>query len=169
MCAGREPATLLKVFRAYLHKNSVKKYPAASVLTTQALRDSFEDDFATHQRWWKRFWGKSAIQIPDSELEKQWYMEQYKFGSAARADAPPISLQAVWTADNVRIPPWKGDYHHDLNTQLSYWPSYSGNHLDESIGYINHLEENLPTYRDYTKRFFGTDGIAVPGVTTLTG
>ena len=31
--------------------------------------------------------------------------------------APPIPLQGVWTADDGGLPPWKGDYHHDLNTQ----------------------------------------------------
>ncbi|MFC5410432.1 glycoside hydrolase family 95-like protein [Larkinella bovis] len=130
---------------------------------------TYADDLASHRTWWQRFWAKSSVQVPDSLLLKQWFLETYKFGATARADAPPISLQAVWTADNGRIPPWKGDYHHDLNTQLSYWPSYSGNHLDESIGYINHLEENRPVYRDYTNRYFGTEGLAVPGVTTLTG
>ncbi|MGA0556276.1 glycosyl hydrolase family 95 catalytic domain-containing protein [Larkinella sp. VNQ87] len=130
---------------------------------------TYANDLAAHQSWWQRFWSKSSVQVPDSLLLKQWYLETYKFGATARADAPPISLQAVWTADNGRIPPWKGDYHHDLNTQLSYWPSYSGNHLDESIGYLNHLDENRATYQEYTKRYFGTDGLAVPGVTTLTG
>ncbi|GAB3266965.1 hypothetical protein GCM10027347_35360 [Larkinella harenae] len=130
---------------------------------------TYAADLASHRSWWQRFWSKASIQVPDSLLQKQWHLETYKFGATARADAPPISLQAVWTADNGRIPPWKGDYHHDLNTQLSYWPSYSGNHLEESIGYLNHLDENLPVYRAYTKRYFNTDGIAVPGVTTLTG
>ncbi|GAB3321692.1 hypothetical protein GCM10027299_16520 [Larkinella ripae] len=130
---------------------------------------TYAADLDSHRSWWQRFWAKSSVQVPDSLLQKQWYLETYKFGAAARADAPPISLQAVWTADNGRIPPWKGDYHHDLNTQLSYWPSYSGNHMEESLGYINHLEENRATYQNYTKRYFGTDGLAVPGVTTLTG
>ncbi|HEX5026374.1 MAG TPA: hypothetical protein VFV68_13935, partial [Agriterribacter sp.] len=111
----------------------------------------------------------SAIHVPDPVIEKQWYLEQYKFGAAARRGAPPISLQAVWTADNGRIPPWKGDYHHDLNTQLSYWPSYSGNHLDEALGYLDHLDENRANYERYTKMYFGKEGLAVPGVTTLDG
>ncbi|RKE57275.1 glycosyl hydrolase family 95 catalytic domain-containing protein [Sphingobacterium detergens] len=141
----------------------------ASRITEIALAKSFKEDLKVHSSWWKSFWSKSAIQIPDQKLEKQWYLEQYKFGSLARKDAPPISLQGVWTADNGRIPPWKGDYHHDLNTQLSYWPAYGANHLDEAMGYINHLEENKDNYLRYTKMFFGIDGLAVPGVTTLDG
>jgi len=141
----------------------------AEIVTQNAILASFNKEFTAHSAWWNNFWNKSAIHVPDTLIEKQWYLEQYKFGSVARKDAPPISLQAVWTADNGRIPPWKGDYHHDLNTQLSYWPAYSGNHLEEAMGYINHLEDNKANYMRYTRLYFGTDGIAVPGVTTLDG
>ncbi|MDB5211301.1 MAG: hypothetical protein JWQ30_2128 [Sediminibacterium sp.] len=75
----------------------------------------------------------------------------------------------MWTADNGRLPPWKGDYHHDLNTQLSYWPAYTSNHLDGAIAYLDHLDENKANYKRYTKMYFGKEGIAVPGVTTLDG
>lgn len=142
---------------------------AASVTTQNALKHNFSDDFESHILWWKNFWNKSSIQLPDSLLEKQWYLEQYKFGSASRRGAPPISLQAVWTADNGRLPPWKGDYHHDLNTQLSYWPCYSGNHLEEGLAYLDNLDANKTNYKRYTKLYFGKDGLAVPGVTTLDG
>ncbi|MCE6987544.1 glycosyl hydrolase family 95 catalytic domain-containing protein [Dyadobacter sp. CY323] len=141
----------------------------ASNIVKAALQRGYEADRRTHYAWWEQFWGQSALRVPDPLLEKQWYLEQYKFGSAARRGAPPISLQAVWTADNGKIPPWKGDYHHDLNTQLSYWPAYSGNHLEEELGYLDHLTANLDNYRRYTKTYFGTDGLAVPGVTTLDG
>jgi alpha-L-fucosidase 2 len=130
---------------------------------------TYGNAFANHKMWWRNFWSKSSISLPDSIIERQYYLEQYKFGSVARADAPPISLQAVWTADNGKLPPWKGDFHHDLNTQLSYWPAYAGNHLPEAMGYINHLEKNKNTYKKYTKWYFGTEGLAVPGVTTLDG
>ncbi|PSL33944.1 glycosyl hydrolase family 95 catalytic domain-containing protein [Dyadobacter jiangsuensis] len=143
--------------------------PAAAALTQNALKQTYTAAVTSHQAWWKRFWGMSSIAVPDPLIEKQWYLEQYKFGSAARRGAPPISLQAVWTADNGRIPPWKGDYHHDLNTQLSYWPAYSGNHLEEALGYLDHLDENKDNYLRYSKLYFGVDGLAVPGVTTLDG
>lgn len=139
----------------------------ANKLTASVL--SFDKAMVGHVAWWKKFWAKSSIALPDAVLEKQYYLEQYKFGSTARRGAPPISLQAVWTADNGRLPPWKGDFHHDLNTQLSYWPSYTANHLEEGIGYLDHLDQNRKAYRDYTKWFYQTDGLNVPGVTTLTG
>ncbi len=142
--------------------------PAGEVVV-QAGKTGFKSRLGSHESWWRSFWAASSIRIPDQLLEKQWYLEQYKFGSTARKNAPPISLQAVWTADNGRIPPWKGDFHHDLNTQLSYWPAYSGNHLGEAMGYLHHLDANKPNYKRYTKQYFGVDGLAVPGVTTLDG
>jgi alpha-L-fucosidase 2 len=137
--------------------------------TQLLLSKGFDPFYSKHVFWWNQFWRKSSISIPDPLIEKQWYLEQYKFGATARKNAPPISLQGIWTADNGRIPPWKGDFHHDLNTQLSYWPSYSGNHLDASIAYIDHFESNKANYKRYTRQFFNKEGIAVPGVTTLDG
>lgn len=141
----------------------------ASALTQRATLRSFAGDLASHAAWWGAFWSKSAIQVPDTLIDRQWWMEQYKFGSASRKGAPPISLQAIWTADNGRLPPWKGDYHHDLNTQLSYWPCYSGNHLEEGLAFLDHLDQNKTNYERYTRQYFGCRGVAVPGVTTLDG
>ena len=138
-------------------------------LLEKHLSSGFNQDHASHKAWWAGFWNKSAIHLPDQLIEKQWYLEQYKFGSAARKDAPPISLQAIWTAENGRIPPWKGDYHHDLNTELSYWPAYSANHLEEGVAYLDHLDQNKENYMRYTQLYFGVEGLNVPGVTTLEG
>jgi alpha-L-fucosidase 2 len=120
-------------------------------------------------QWWKEYWSRSAVNIPDEILEKQYYLEMYKFGAAARKGAPPISLQAVWTADNGKLPPWKGDFHHDLNTQLSYWPAYAGNHLDLEEGFLDWLWNIREEGRLYTRWFYEADGLNIPGVTTLTG
>lgn len=163
------PTTILGTWSiSSAQKGENPKADAAS-WTAAALQSGYGKALAAHRKWWTDFWQQSRIRVPDSSLQRQWMMEQYKFGSAARSDAPPISLQAIWTADNGRLPPWKGDFHHDLNTQLSYWPAYSGNHLQEEQGYINHLWKNKKNYERYTRQYFGVDGLAVPGVTTLNG
>lgn len=118
---------------------------------------------------WERYWTMSSVQLPDKVLEKQWYLEMYKFGAAARKGAPPISLQAVWTADNGKLPPWKSDFHHDLNSQLSYWPAYSGNHLDLEEGFLEWLWMAREEGKKYTKWFYEAEGLNIPGVTTLRG
>jgi alpha-L-fucosidase 2 len=107
----------------------------------------------THTAWWKDYWSRSSISIPDTILEKQYYLDMYKFGCVARANTPPISLQAIWTADNGNLPPWKGDFHHDLNTELSYWPGYTGNHLDLTASFTNWLWKVRPENKRWTKEY----------------
>src|SRR5687767_95232 len=123
----------------------------------------------SHIAWWKDFWKRSSVTIPDSLLERQYYLDMYKFGCVTRSNTPPISLQAIWTADDGRLPPWKGDFHHDLNTELSYWPGYSGNHLDLTEGFTNWLWKVKEENKRWTKQYFELDGLNVPGVSTISG
>ena len=73
-----------------------------------------------HKAWWRQYWAKSKISLGDFLLEKTYYRSWYLFASCSRKGFHPMPLQGVWTADNDLLPPWKGDYHHDTNTQLSY-------------------------------------------------
>ena len=141
----------------------------AEITVKNAIRRGFDKSFSESKKWWSAYWKKSNISLPDTAIERQYYLDLYKFGCTARENTPMISLQAIWTADNGRLPPWKGDLHHDLNTQLSYWPTYTSNHLSESLGYLRHLESNEAAHRAYTRRYFGTSGLNIPGVSTLHG
>ncbi|MFA7228995.1 MAG: glycoside hydrolase family 95-like protein [Melioribacteraceae bacterium] len=129
----------------------------------------FDDKFNSHRKWWNNFWSKSSIEIPDSILEVQYYRDIYKFGSSSRKGTPPITLQAIWTADNGKLPPWKGDFHNDLNTQMSYWPGYTANLLEESSAFTDWLWNCRPAAEEYTKKYFKTAGLNFPGVSTLDG
>ena len=130
---------------------------------------NFNINFKKHCDWWRDFWSKSSVSIPDKQIEKQYYLELYKLGCVARKGAPAITLQAIWTADNGNLPPWKGDFHNDLNTQLSYWPSYTSNHLEEAKTFIDWLWKIKKENEKYTKEYFGVNGLNVPGVATLSG
>lgn len=128
----------------------------------KALATGFDTMLESHREWWKNYWTKSTIAVPNPIIERQWFLEQYKFGSASRRGHPPITLQGVWTADNEQIPPWKGDYHHDLNTQLSYWPCYSANHLEEGLSFLDWLWDTRNNCIEWTRMFFDLPGMCVP-------
>jgi alpha-L-fucosidase 2 len=143
-------------------KDSKEPLEAARRNCQRALDVGLDKLLESHTQWWTSYWSRAVVSVPNPMIERQWYLEMYKFGSATRADTPPITLQGPWTADDMKIPPWKGDYHHDLNTQLSYWPAYGGNHLDDASGYVNWLWQTKGTAREWTKRFFDLPGLNVP-------
>ena len=60
-------------------------------------------------------------------------------------------------------------FHHDLNTHSCYWPCYTGNHLQEAVSYTDWLLATSAENKKYTKTIFGVNGLAVPGVTTISG
>jgi alpha-L-fucosidase 2 len=146
-----------------ISNNAIANMPALDIHAKEPT------GWGSHIAWWKDYWSRSMLNLPDEQLEKQYYLEMYKFACVARGNTPPISLQAIWTADNGNLPPWKGDYHHDLNTQLSYWPGYAANHLDLTASYTNWLWKIKPENRKWTKLVFEKDGLNVPGVTTING
>ena len=134
----------------------------ARVRVQRALDGDLPKLRQSHEDWWRAYWAKSSVSVPNKAVERQWYLDTYKFGAASRRGAPPITLQGPWTADNGKLPPWKGDYHHDLNTELSYWPCYSGNRLEEGLNFLEWLWDTRGNCKEWTQRFFGLPGMAVP-------
>jgi alpha-L-fucosidase 2 len=122
-----------------------------------------------HAAWWARFWGQSRVSVPDAAILRHYYLVRYFHGAASRRGAPPMPLQGVWTADSGSLPPWKGDYHNDLNTQMTYMAYQAAGHLDEGLSYLDFLWDRRPRFQRFAREFYGTGGLATPGVMTLAG
>lgn len=135
----------------------------------EALAAGFQAMLKPHAQWWMAFWSRSSVRLPDPALQQHYELVQYFYGAASRRGAPPIPLQGVWTADEGTLPPWKGDYHHDLNTQLTYWAYLAADHLDEGLCFLDFLWNLLPRARRFAREFYGTPGACLPGVAALDG
>lgn len=135
----------------------------------RALDKGYAAILETHSQWWNKFWMQSSVSVPDAAVQKQYNLVQYFYGAASRSDAPPMPLQGVWTADNGALPPWKGDYHNDLNTQMTYIAYQESGRFDEGLSYINYLWDRRKVFQEFAKDFYGTDGLACPGVMSYSG
>ena len=122
-----------------------------------------------HVQWWQRFWSQSGVQVPDAAIQQHYDLVQYFYGAASRRGSPPIPLQGVWTADEGNLPPWHGDYHHDLNTQMTYWAYLTAGHFDQGACFLDFMWDFLPMHRKFARDFYDAPGAAVPGVMTLDG
>jgi len=134
-----------------------------------ALESGYEKMLAPHLTWWSDFWTTSSVTIPDERIQRHYNLVKYFYGAASRPDAPPMPLQGLWTRDDGGLPPWKGDYHHDLNTQTTYLAYPTAGLFDAGLSFINYNWDLLPVYRAFAESFFGVDGAAMPGVATLGG
>lgn len=122
-----------------------------------------------HIAWWKRYWQKSEVNLGDALIEKIYYRSWYLFASTSRKGGFPMPLQGVWTADDDNIPPWKGDYHHDTNTQVSYQSYLKANHMDEGRCFVDYIWNTRENYKNYAKKFFGVKGMIIPATATVKG
>ncbi|MCC6821530.1 MAG: glycoside hydrolase N-terminal domain-containing protein, partial [Verrucomicrobia subdivision 3 bacterium] len=138
-------------------------------LVSAALRQGYAAALRPHAAWWAKFWAQSAVTIPELDIQRHYYLVRYFYGATSRRGAPPMPLQGVWTADAGSLPPWKGDYHNDLNTQMSYMGYQGAGHFEEGSSFLDFNWELLPAYRRFARDFYGTDGANVPGVMSLAG
>jgi len=134
-----------------------------------ALDAGYDKLLETHLAWWDDFWSISSVDVPNERIQRHYNLMKYFYGAASRPGSPPMPLQGVWTRDDGGLPPWKGDYHHDLNTQMTYFAYPTAGLFDSGLSFINLNWNLLPTYRRFAKEFYGVEGAAVPGVATLAG
>lgn len=135
----------------------------------EALARGFTVMLEPHAAWWREFWSQSGLNVPEPAIQNYAVLCRYFYGAASRRGAPPMPLQGVWTADNGGLPPWKGDYHNDLNTQMTYIAYQSAGHFNEGACYLDFLTKLAPTFADFARDFYGTPGLATPGVMSLAG
>lgn len=162
-------ATLLAAAVAYSLADGLHVLAVARARAEGALKAGYLNSHKPHAEWWRAFWAKSSVTLPDAEVLRHYQFGQYVYGSASRAGAPPMPLQGVWTADAGELPPWKGDYHHDMNTQLTYMGYQAAGRFAEGRTFLDFLHARLPEFRQFAKKFYETPGAAVPGVMSLGG
>ena len=130
---------------------------------------SFESLYDENVRWWDEFWAESKINVPDPMIERLYYLTYYQMRSANVKGGLPTPAQSLWTCCDGNLPPWKGDYHHDLNTQFMYMSYMRANHLETGYVFIDYLWGLRDYYRQFAKDFHGVEGMIVPAVCGLDG
>ena len=124
-----------------------------------------------HAAAWREFGERCEIALPDGDAESLWRMSLYTLASCARPGLAPPGLQGLWPMDG-RNPPWKGDYHADLNIQQMFSVAYPTGHLDLVDAWLDEHLRDLPEAERLTREYFGTGGAFMvcsflPGYTQL--
>ncbi len=160
LTATLQPGQSLTVVTAILSDLDAKDYLAAAKQRVLALSPAdIETLGVRHQAWWKNFWSKSFIEIPDKEIEKRWYAALYVMGSCSRAGKVAPGLWGNWlTTDS---PNWQGDFHLNYNYQAPFYMVYSANHTDLSLPFYQPIMDWMPQGRAFAKER-GWKGVHYP-------
>lgn len=110
---------------------------------------------------WRAYWEKSGVHIDDDLLEKVWYRNNYFLRCALRPGtvAPGMYAFLPWPGKPA---PWHGDYHMDYNTQQAYWSTFSSNHPELNVPYVDMVNKMLPLAQDWAKEYYQMRGAFFP-------
>lgn len=137
---------------------------------SQGIAIGYQKAIQSHIDWWTAFFAQSGISLPDKYLERCYNMGNYLLGSGSRRGCYPMPLQGLWTAcDDKYLPPWKGDYHHDLNTEMTYYSYLKANHLDAGLSFIDYIVSLTDRAREFARKFYGAQGLCLPAVMDIDG
>ena len=95
--------------------------------------------------------------VADPQLEVLLFQyARYLMISCSRPGTLPANLQGLW--NNSNNPPWRCDYHSDVNLQMNYWFVDAANLNECFLPYAEWLYSVIPVRRDATKKEYGTRG-----------
>ena len=114
-----------------------------------------------HQEWWKDYWQKSFVSIPDSVIEKQYFLSLYGMASCSRDKDFPPSIFGTWITRER--PNWNGDYHLNYNHMAPYYGLYSSNRIEQADPYYMPMLAQIARGNYYSEKVTGiSDGILLP-------
>ncbi|MCL5997889.1 MAG: DNA/RNA non-specific endonuclease, partial [Chloroflexi bacterium] len=123
--------------------------------------DAFEAARAAAGRAWEAYWAKSGVALEDELLERTWYWNLYFLNCAARAGANCPGLFANWSYRDIGTA-WHGDYHMNYNTQQPFWCTFSSNHVEKHLPYVELVHFLLPLSRKWAREYYGLRGAYFP-------
>jgi alpha-L-fucosidase 2 len=127
------PGTTYTLATAIVSSHDTSSYASAaqsmaSSLTTMSLAALL----SAHESWWRSYWSRSFVQIPDQAVEKSWYGSLYLLGCVSRAGKYAPGLWGNWIIGNMN---WNGDYHTNYNYEAAFYPALSTNHIAQMGSY----------------------------------
>lgn len=114
-----------------------------------------------HKLWWKDYWEKSYVDIPDSVIEKQYYLSLYGLASCSRDLNFPPGILGTWITREY--PAWGADYHLNYNHMAPYYGLYSSNRIKQADPYYMPLLAFMSKGKYYSEKVTSIpDGILLP-------
>jgi hypothetical protein len=137
-----EPGVTYTVAAAVNSSHDTSRYRSTTHAMAASLTGgSLAKLHAAHESWWRSYWSKSFVQIPDQAVEKSWYGSLYLLGSVSRAGKYAPGLWGNWVTGDMN---WYGDYHANYNYEAAFYSAMSTNHIAQMGSYDDPILDWMP-------------------------
>lgn len=127
----------------------------------QLTEEQFNISNTNTTRLWENFWNQSGVNLSDKTLEEIWYWNLYFFNSSIKEGVTCPGIFANWSLGGIGTA-WHGDYHLNYNTQQPFWVTFSSNHLNKNLPYVDLVEHLLPISKKWAKEYYNMRGAFFP-------
>lgn len=115
-----------------------------------------------HQAYWKSFWSRTSITLPDKMIEDLWYINLYAIacssGKGGRMREQACGLNGLW--DIKQPTKWGSMWYWDVNIQAAFWPLYTANRLEVAEAFNEGLLSYVQLAERMSQQFHGLGGVA---------
>ena len=141
---------------------------------SQAKKYGVNKLFARHIADYTTLFNRIELDLDHSQLDRQQttktLLETYKkrpipalealvyqYGrylliSSSRKGGLPANLQGLW--NNSNNPPWRSDYHSNINVQMNYWPAEVANLSESAWPYLDYINSMRAVKKINTQKEF---------------
>lgn len=134
---------------------------AATELVTK-YAETVNELYKEHEEYWNEFFSHCAVELPDTFLERVWYINQYALDCCSGKDGVmkhhACGLNGLWDVKRPNL--WGSMWYWDVNIQAAFAGVFSSNHIH--LGKV--FSDGLCEYTELAKRFakdkHGKSGIA---------
>jgi len=110
---------------------------------------------------WKEYWRRAGVRLGDEFLEGIWYRNLYFLACAVRPGVTCPGLFANWSYRDIGTA-WHGDYHMNYNTEQPFWVTFSANHVERHLPYVDLVHFLLPISRQWARDYYRLPGAFFP-------
>ncbi|GAA0913767.1 hypothetical protein GCM10009560_06330 [Nonomuraea longicatena] len=111
---------------------------------TDVLRRPPDAHVAAHRLWWRRFYRRSLVSVPDKKVQRFYWIQLYKLACCARDDAPVVPVFGPWFPERGNN--WTQIWW-NTNVQVTYPVANGSNHCE--------LDAITPAFRRYHRNLEG--------------
>lgn len=140
----------VRIFTAIVTQWKQEDTGAAVLTAANAFEERVEALLTEHKAYWKAFFDRSAISLPDRFLEKVYYINQYALDCCSGKDGimkhHACGLNGLWAIRHPNI--WGSMWYWDVNIQAAFAGVFSSNRLDLAKVF----SDGLKTYEKLAER-----------------